>query len=241
MGEPLIAPTAEGKAQYANCIFSGIARRYDLANRLLTFGLVRGWYRSVASLAALPPGGRGLDVGTGTGELALALAQASPESYVVGLDFCSEMLEIAQRRMKASSLGAQSDLMVGDALRLPFPDDVFHRVTTGFVLRNVASLPQAVGEMRRVVVPGGRIVCLELSNSQPPGFRHIHRLYFHYVVPLLGGVITGQGEAYRYLIYSLNHFPSPEGLKGIMEEAGLREVSYRMLSLGIVTVHMGVK
>lgn len=241
MGKPLLGLTAEDKAQYVNRIFSRIAQRYDLTNHLLTFGLVRSWYRSVASLAVLPPGGRGLDVGAGTGEIALALARMNPESHLVGLDFCPEMMAIARRRMKTSGLAAQSELTVGDALKLPFKDDTFHCVTMGFVLRNVADPLQALGEMRRVVMPGGRIVCLELSKPQLPVLRYVHRLYFHHIVPLVGGAITGQGEAYHYLTYSLNHFPSPEELKETMGEVGLTEVSYRMLSRGIVTVHTGVK
>jgi len=235
----------EEKATFVRAMFARIAPRYDLMNRLMTLGRDRAWRRVAAELAALPPGGLAIDVATGTADLAIALAGQTPTGYTVGVDFSLPMMALGRRKIERSHLEAAGladriGFVGGDALALPFPDDTFDCAVSGFALRNVTSVPQTLAEMRRVVAPGGRIVVLELTKPTLPIFRRVFRLAFHRLVPLIGGWITGEPEAYRYLPESVDRFLSPEELKALMEKAGLREVQYRLLALGIAAVHVGV-
>lgn len=216
-------------------MFSRIARRYDLMNRLMTFGLDQGWRQRVVAEAGVPVGGRALDVATGTGDIALTFQDAS---MVVGLDFCPPMLALA--REKAAGRRGKA-FVIGDALALPFPDGCFNAVTSGFAMRNVADIALALAEMYRVTRPGGRMVCLEVARPTHKLWHILHDFYFHRVVPILGGIISRDSAAYAYLPASASRFPSPPELKAAMEEAGWRDVYYLLLALGAVAIHVGVK
>ena len=228
------------KADFVRAMFARIARCYDFMNRVMTLGRDQAWRGYVARLAALPQRGLALDVATGTADLALALARRYPNGRVVGVDFCPEMVDIGRAKAAAGE-NPRIRFMIGDALRLPFADSCFDAVTSGFALRNVADIPQALTEMGRVVKAGGRVVCLEIARPTLPIFRQLFHIYFYRLVPLLGRVIAGQGEAYYYLPNSLTHFLSPEELKAVMEGVGLGKVWYRRLMLGTVAMHVGFK
>ena len=232
----------EEKAAFVQRMFARIAPRYDLMNRLMTFGRDLAWRRAAAELAALPPGGLTIDVATGTADLAIALARQTPTGYTVGVDVSLPMMASGQRKVESAGLAERIGFVHGDGLALPFPDGAFDGAVSGFALRNVVSIPQAVAEMRRVVAPGGRVVLLELTRPTltHPLFRRAFWLYFHRLVPLIGGWISGQTEAYRYLPESVDRFLSPDALKALMEEAGLREVRYRLLAPGTAAVHIGI-
>lgn len=232
---------SETKAQYVRAMFARIARRYDLLNRLMSLGRDLVWRRHAAQLAELPPGGLALDVAIGTGDQALALARETPTGRVVGVDFSRAMMALGQRKVAAAGLSGRVQFVAGDALTLPFPDGTFACVTSAFALRNVADISQTIAEMRRVVRPGGRVVILEATWPTLPGFRQLYGLYFRRLVPLLGGWISGQPEAYDYLPMSVYQFLSPEQLKATMERVGLEQVHYTLLSLGAVAVHVGVR
>ncbi len=233
----------DGKAEFVNQMFARIARRYDLMNRLMTGGRDVTWRRFVVEQAALSPGGMALDAATGTADIALELARQNGDGMgdgmVVGLDFCQEMMEVGQDKVAAA--GARVRFVAGDMLHLPFPDNTFQAVTTGFAMRNVTDIPGTFAEMRRVVRPGGRVVCLEIARPGSLLFRPLFRLYFYRLVPLMGALISGQDEAYSYLPHSLTDFPAPDELAATMEEVGLRQVRYTRLNLGTVAVHVGVK
>ncbi len=232
----------ERKAAYVNTLFDTIAPRYDLMNRLMTFGMDRGWRNYVVRQAAPPVGGKALDVATGTGDLAIALARrVGPRGTVLATDFSEAMMRPGPGKATKASVGSIVRFMAADALDLPFPDDTFDCVTTGFAMRNVTDIERAFREMWRVTKPGGRVVCLEVAKPDFPLVRSLHQMYFNHLVPLLGRIITGNGEAYRYLPESARNFPPPPALKTIMEHAGLRDVSFRRLSLGAVAVHTGAK
>jgi len=229
------------KADFVRAMFARIARRYDFMNRLMTLGRDQAWRRYVARQASLPQGGLALDVATGTADLALALTRHYPHGRVVGVDFCPEMIELGRAKVAAAGWDPRVRFVIGDALQLPFADGCFDAVTSGFALRNVADIPRAFAEMGRVVKAGSRVVNLEIARPTLPLFRQLFHFYFYRLVPLLGRVLAGQGDAYCYLPNSLTHFLSPEKLKAVMERVGLSRVGYRRLMLGTVAVHVGFK
>lgn len=237
---PGFAP--ERKAAYVNTMFDTIAPRYDLMNHLMTFGMDRGWRKYVVGQAAPPIGGNALDVATGTGDIAIGLARrVGSRGMVIATDFSEAMMRPGPAKAARADVGGIVRFMAADALDLPFPNDMFDCVTTGFAMRNVTNIERAFREMHRVTKPGGRVVCLEVAKPGFPPVRFLHQMYFNHLVPLLGRIVTGNGEAYRYLPESARTFPPPPALKAIMERAGLRDVHFRRLSLGAVAVHTGIK
>lgn len=221
-------------------MFAGIAGRYDLLNHLLSGNVDKRWRRLVArSLQpSLVEGARVLDVACGTGDLSLVLATAGA-AEVVGLDFCRPMLEIARRKAEAGP--CRVPFVEGDALRLPFADETFDAVTIAFGLRNLAGLKEGLGELRRILRPGGRVAVLEFSSPVLPGFRALFRFYFTRVLPRIGGLVSGSRGAYEYLPDSVSRFPDQKRLAEMMRETGFEEVGYRNLTGGIAALHTGTR
>jgi len=209
-------------------MFDRIAPVYDVMNRVMTAGLDQRWRRATVK-AVVEPGDRVLDAACGTGDLAVIAAKAG--GNVTGLDFSEPMLDRARR--KAPEL----DWVRGDLLALPFEDESFDAATVGFGVRNVADLPGALEELRRVLKPGGRVGILEITRPRGP-LRFFYSLWFDRIVPLLGKVLPG-GEAYTYLPASVRRFPGPADLAAQM--AGFRDVDYRLFAGGIVALHTGVR
>jgi demethylmenaquinone methyltransferase/2-methoxy-6-polyprenyl-1,4-benzoquinol methylase len=234
---------AEDKRAFVRELFVNVGPRYDLINRVTSAGMDLSWRRYALSQTALPPGGLLLDAATGTGDVALEALSQMPGARVVGVDFTPEMLHLGRAKAAERRLHSANSLhwSGGDALRLPFPADTFDAAISAFLLRNVMDIRQAFAEQRRVVKPGGRVVCLEIARPGLPIFRTLFRLYFSYFVPVLGGLISGHRYAYDYLPDSLARLPSPAEIRATMEEVGLREVRYKPLNLGTVSVHVGVK
>lgn len=235
-----VLPPIEEKAVYVERMFARIAPGYDRMNRVMTFGLDQGWRRRVVEQVAPPVGGRSLDVGTGTGDFLPLLAAWSKGGMAVGVDFTVPMMAAGQPKL--DDLGPSHAAFVGgDALRLPFPDNSFDAITTGFVMRNVTDIRQAFREMHRVARPGGVMACLEVARPRNPLVRLGHRLYFEGVVPLIGQLLGGDRRAYTYLPQSARAFPTPDRLAALMSEAGWRHVSYRRYGFGAVAIHVGAK
>jgi demethylmenaquinone methyltransferase/2-methoxy-6-polyprenyl-1,4-benzoquinol methylase len=221
-------------------MFGRIVRRYDLMNRLMTGGRDVAWRRLAVRRAVSgrePASLAVLDVATGTGDLALALAEAGV-GRVVGVDFAAPMLRAAEAKAGTND---RLGWAVGDALRLPFPDAAFDACTVAFGLRNMADYGAALREMARVLRPGGVLVCLELTPYRVPVLGRLFGWYFSAVVPFVGGLLSGDRDAYRYLPNSVAAFPTARALAGMMEEAGLTAVSYRLLGGGTVALHEGSK
>lgn len=226
----------EEKRRYTHRLFDRIASHYERMNQVLSLGQVNRWRRQAAIETAVPNGGWVLDVATGEGAIARALLRQWPGVRVVGLDFVRPMLVLGRAR-----LGSEVRWVEGDALRLPFPDGFFDAAVSAFALRNVVDIRTTLKEQARVVRPGGRVVCLEMTWPRHPLFRPIFHLYFGGVVPLLGWLLTGYLDEYRYLPRSVQASLSPEELAALMEDVGLREVRYRLLMLGTVTLHVGTR
>lgn len=225
------------RAAYVRQLFGQIAPRYDVMNRLMTGGRDAAWRRIVVREAQLPRGGRLLDIATGTGDIALEALRQDAGLRAVGADFAFEMM----LRGRDKSGAARLRWLGADTLALPFPDDAFDAVTSGFLLRNVVDVPGALVEQRRVVKPGGRMVCLEISCPPRNLFLPFYRFYFHRIVPWVGQLVSGNRSAYTYLPQSADEFLSPDELADLMRRAGWRQVLYRRLMLGTVAIHSGVK
>lgn len=223
-------------------MFGTIVPRYDLMNRLMTAGLDRRWRRAAAAEAGLAPGCRVLDACCGTGDLTFALAEACPSCEVTGLDFTEAMItrareKAAERRRRG--LPAAAEFVSGDLLDLPFEDDRFDAATVGWGVRNVPDVPGAFAELARVVRPGGRVVCLESTQSPDGRGAWVQRFWMGRVVPILGRLVSGDASAYAYLPDSVATFPRAAGLAAIMHAAGLTHVRYRRFGFGSVALHVG--
>ena len=227
----------EARAKYVRGMFARIAGRYDLMNRLMTGGRDIAWRREVIQLANLGLQARILDVATGTGDIVIEALRQHPGALAVGSDFTFEMMKAGQNKAGAKQIRWSA----ADALRLPFPDNSFDAVTSGFGVRNFIDREAAFCEQRRVLKEGGRVICLEISKPPKNLLRPFFLFYFSRIVPLVGGWISGQRDAYTYLPQSVNEFLTPDELKWIMERAGLREVKYRRLMMHTVAIHVGVK
>ena len=237
----LKSPSISGsKAGYVEAMFARISHRYDLLNTAMTLGMHHRWRRLTASIAVADGEGRALDVATGTGDLAIELARRPGTSEVVGVDFCPEMLELAVRKVQDKAPPCPVTFLIGDALRLAFPDDSFLCATSGFVLRNVESIECSISEMCRVVRPEGRVVVLELTPLHSPTFLSpLVDLYFNHGIPLMGQLLAGDKEAYTYLSNSVTEFPDADKMADLFREVGLMEVGYRRMNLGSVAIHWG--
>jgi demethylmenaquinone methyltransferase / 2-methoxy-6-polyprenyl-1,4-benzoquinol methylase len=228
-------PSLPEKRGYVRRMFAAIAPRYDLMNRLMTLGRDQVWRRTVVDLCRLPRGGHLLDVATGTGDIAYEAMRRDPSVHAVGLDLTREMMLRGRNKHPTQSL----PFLEGDALALPFADHSFDAACSGFMMRNVVDIRAAFAEQARVVRPGGRVVCLEITRPINPLFRRVFDLYFFRIVPLVGGLISGRRDAYTYLPNSTVQFPRPRELQSIMISAGLQDVRFAKAMLGTVAIHWG--
>lgn len=230
--------SAEEKYTYVNEMFGRIARRYDLMNKIMTGGQDIRWRKLVINAANLPPGGKLLDIATGTGDIAFEALRRHPDlSLVVGADFTLPMMHVGQKRAN----GRPVRWSAADTLRLPFPAESFDAVASGFLLRNVVDVSAALADQTRVCRSGGRVVALEIPRPADTLFGKFFKFYFHRIVPVIGGIISGQRDAYNYLPASADAFLRPEELKARMEAVGLKNVRYRLLMFGTVALHVGEK
>jgi demethylmenaquinone methyltransferase/2-methoxy-6-polyprenyl-1,4-benzoquinol methylase len=220
-------------------MFARISRRYDLLNRLLSFGMDAGWRRYAANQAGLRPGDSALDVATGTADLAFELRKrVGSRGKVAALDITREMLVLGRAKVEKRP-ERYVDLHEGDAMALPYRSGVFQAATMAFGGRNVPDLTGAFREMRRVLSPGGRAVFLELNRPDLWGFRHLFDFYFHTFSPLIGGLISGDRSAYEYLPESVDKFEEVGDIADCMRGAGLVDVRVKRLMFGVANVHVG--
>jgi demethylmenaquinone methyltransferase/2-methoxy-6-polyprenyl-1,4-benzoquinol methylase len=214
-------------------MFERVARRYDLANHLLSGGLDFWWRERASAIVRQGQPRRILDLATGSGDLALTMARKLPKAQITGADFSPAMLAVARGKGLTNTVQA-------DALRLPFADGVFDAVTVAFGLRNMSDWNAALTEMARVLEPGGRLLVLDFSL--PYGFlRPLYRAYLHHVLPWLAGIVTGEKQAYEYLGASIEKFPSGAAMCELIESNGFHRATAEPLSGGIATVYCATK
>ena len=232
----------EDKARRVRAVFDSVASRYDLMNDLMSGGAHRLWKRFMLSLTGLRTGGHALDVAGGTGDLAVGLARQVGRSGLVMLtDINASMLSAGRDRLINQGLVANVLCAQADAERLPFPDAGFECVTIGFGLRNVTDKPRALSEMRRVLKPGGQLLVLEFSRPVAPSLGSVYDAYSFRLLPMLGRVVAGDADSYRYLAESIRRHPDQETLLAMLRDAGLEDCRYHNLMGGIVAVHRGYR
>jgi demethylmenaquinone methyltransferase / 2-methoxy-6-polyprenyl-1,4-benzoquinol methylase len=232
-------PKVESKSQTVRAMFTRIADRYDLMNSVMTGGRHHAWRRRMAAAVGDVPAGPVLDLATGTADLAIAVRAREPGRFVAGADFSERMLRVGAAKLEARRV-TRVRLLAADALGLPFRDGAFACVMSAFLLRNLEDLERGLQEMRRVTMKGGRVVTLDIVTPAAPVWGALFGAYFSRVVPLVGGLVAGDRQAYTYLPQSVERFVTPAELARMMEKAGLREVSYHRLGLGTIAVHAGV-
>jgi demethylmenaquinone methyltransferase/2-methoxy-6-polyprenyl-1,4-benzoquinol methylase len=234
--------SAAAKGRLVHQHFDTVARKYDLMNTLLSFGLHHLWKRAAVGMMGLRPGDRVLDVCGGTADLALRAARAVGASgRVVVYDINWAMMAAGWPKVAGSSLAPRIGYIQGDAERLACPDAVFDGAMVGFGIRNLTHPEAGFREMFRVLKPGGIMMCLEFSKPKTAWFRWLYDLYSFFVMPAMGKIMVGSWDAYTYLPESIRMFSQPEELSGLLTEIGFSGVRYRRLTNGIAVIHLGVK
>ncbi|HSK66602.1 MAG TPA: ubiquinone/menaquinone biosynthesis methyltransferase [Anaerolineales bacterium] len=226
--------TGQKRAAYVQNMFSRIAGRYDLMNRLMTGGQDIRWRKQVIQRAQLRNDSSLLDIGTGTGDLAREALAQYPQSTVIAADFTLEMMRVGQKN------GAL-DFSSADTLSLPFGDETFDALVSGFLMRNVVDLPQALQEQYRVLKKGGRLVILDTTRPKKNILSPLIWLHMHLVIPLLGRLLTGSGEAYRYLPETTEGFLTAEDLASRLAAAGFQNIRFQRFMFGTIAIHWAHK
>jgi demethylmenaquinone methyltransferase/2-methoxy-6-polyprenyl-1,4-benzoquinol methylase len=225
------------RTQYVRAMFTRIAPHYDLMNRLMTFGQDQSWRREIIRRAHLPAQGRLLDIGAGTGDLSKEAKRQNPDSRVVAVDFTPAMMLAGQNQPSAVSIFWSG----ADALGLPFENNMFDAVVSGFLLRNVIDVPACLAEQLRVLKPGGRMVALDTTRPRKNIFSPFINIYLHRIIPRLGQWLAGDNEAYTYLPDSTENFLEAETLAAQLSAAGFTQVGFRCKMFGAVAMHWGIK
>ena len=228
------------RAEYVRGMFDRIAGRYNLMNRMMTGGQDGRWRRFAVEQARLPNEGALLDLATGTGDIAFEALKKRPAAQVHGADFALRMMQVGRRQ---KSYGERVVWTGADAMRLPYADESFDAVVSGYLMRNVMDIPQALAEQRRVLKPGGRIVILDTSPPPKNPLRPLIMLHLKYGIPLLGRLLAGKSasDAYRYLPESTQAFKTPHELAALVAGAGFCDVRFRTFMFGAMAVHWGIK
>ncbi len=236
-----VKPYVEGgsKKEQVEQMFDSISHRYDFLNRLFSLGIDQGWRKKVVKLVATGKPDHVLDVATGTADLAILLSKVSDK--VTGLDLSEGMLELGRKKVSKRGLAEHIRLVKGDSEALPFENDTFDAVTVAFGARNFGKLQVGVNELMRVVKPGGRLVVLEFSKPSKAPFKQLFRFYFHYLMPTVGKLVSGDSAAYTYLPESVDAFPAGQEFMNVVIKAGGKAERIKQVTGGIATIYSATK
>jgi demethylmenaquinone methyltransferase/2-methoxy-6-polyprenyl-1,4-benzoquinol methylase len=229
-----------GKKEQVAKMFDRISGRYDFLNHFLSLGIDIGWRKkAIRELEPIHPKIL-LDVATGTGDFAIQALSLNPDK-IIGIDISEGMLEVGRKKMRERKEDGRIEMKNGDSENLPFSDNSFDAVIVGFGVRNFENLERGLGEMFRVVRPGGKVVILEFSKPQGFPFRQVYNFYFKYILPKIGRWISSDSEAYTYLPESVEAFPDGEKFLGILNRLGYKNTSCKPLTFGISSLYIGSK
>lgn len=239
-----IVPDASSKLSKKEQVaemFNNIAGRYDFLNHFLSLGIDRGWRKkAIKSIAAIEPLNI-LDVATGTGDLAIAAANAFPQAELTGLDIARQMLDVGEAKIQQEGLGGRIKMVLGDSEAIPYTDNFYDAVLCAYGTRNFQDLKKGLLEMYRVMRPGGRLAILEFSKPRQFPVKQVYAFYFRYILPLMGKMVSKHSSAYTYLPESVMAFPEGTDFCRILEECGYKEVKCRPLSFGITSLYTATK
>ena len=223
-------------------IFSVIAKRYDMLNSILTLNIDKLWRKQAIKICNIKEGQKILDLCCGTGQMINYECKAvGKNTTVIGVDFSQEMLNVGAKRLKKSLKDYKFKLIKGSILELPFEENTFDCITIAFGLRNISDKSKALSEMYRVLKPGGKVLCLELSKPNIPILNNIYDLYFNHILPAIGSLGTGDRKAYYYLRDSVNNFMNKKQLKEEFDKIGFKNSKYKSLTFGIASIHFAIK
>lgn len=225
------------RVRFVRSMFTQIAPHYDHMNRLMTFGQDQRWRKEVIRLAQLPQQSKLLDIGAGTGDLSKEALRQYPDSCVTAVDFTLAMMIAGKKTPQADKISWSG----ADALHLPFEDDYFDAVVSGFLLRNVTNIPAVLSEQFRVLKPGGRLVALDTTRPKRNILSPFINIYLHKIIPFMGRLLAGNIEAYTYLPDSTQHFLEAETLAALIAAAGFIQTGFRLKMFGSVAIHWGIK
>jgi len=234
--------TGAERTQYVRGLFNTIAGPYDRMNTIISLGQAQNWRRTALRWAGVQPGSRAVDLGTGTGDLFLLLTElVGPRGSVTGIDLAENMLEIARAKALQKNPTGNHDLRLGSADATGLPDDSVDLVTMGWVLRNIGDRPAAYREVLRILKPGGKFLCIEMSQPDSLPLRWGSQFYLNWIMPVFVRLARADYAAYRYLVASTGRFPGKSALVLEWRQAGFTEIRYRSLLLGQVALHLGEK
>lgn len=230
----------EKKQRYVNRLFETIASRYDFFTAFMSYGMDRGWKRKLVEMLNLTGNELALDIACGTGDIAFAIARRLTSGRVTGLDITQGMLDIAERKRKERQI-INANFHRGDIIKMPFADETFDCVTGGYALRNVPDVAAALGEIKRVLKPGGQFLSLDFGHPNSKLYRWAYVRYLTIVGSVVGLAMHGDADTYRYIPETLKLYPGQRGVREIMSAAGFERVGFREFGGGIMAINFGTK
>ena len=229
------------KAGLVHGVFTNVASRYDVMNDVMSVGIHRLWKDAMMDWLAPRDGQRLLDVAGGTGDISFRFLKRAPSAEAVVLDMTESMLVEGRKRAEAGEMAEKLSWVTGDAMALPFEDNIFDVYTISFGIRNVTRIPAALSEAYRILRPGGRLMVLEFSQLPNEGLQKLYDLYSYNVIPRMGQMIANDRDSYQYLVESIRRFPDQDTFSEMIQDAGFGQVKFRNLSMGIAALHSGWK